>query len=96
MKRFAFSLVLVLLGAVVAWGVPASNQYVTRLMSDGSTVRVRLSGDEFFSYMVTEDGRVVKDQDGLMVETGMKEQDMSGHRLCGSYGVVCADLPAWG
>lgn len=81
MRKVVFSLVLALFGATMAWSVPANNQYVEKLMADGSTVRVRLAGDEFFSYMVTEDGRIVKEQNGVMVETGMSAEDMSAQYI---------------
>jgi len=77
MKKIVSILTLASIGIVLAWGVPANNQYVAKRMADGSTVMVRLAGDEFFSYMVTSDGRIVKEESGVMVETGKTEADMN-------------------
>jgi len=76
MRKICFSLIIAMI-AGVAWGIPANNQYVMKQMADGSNVMVRLAGDEFFSYLVTNDGRVVKDIEGVMIETGMMESDMT-------------------
>ena len=76
MRKFVFSLIFLSV-ATMAWGIPANNQYVQKQMADGSSVMVRLVGDEFFNYMVTSDGRVVKNVNGVMVETGMTERDMT-------------------
>lgn len=48
------------LSAVVAMAVPASPEVFTVIQSDGSELRVRQIGDEWGSYMLTEDGYAVR------------------------------------
>lgn len=48
------------LSAVVAMAVPASPEVFTVIQSDGSALRVRQIGDEWGSYMLTEDGYAVR------------------------------------
>lgn len=83
MRKIVLNLVFALLGTGMVWAMPANNQYVAKRLADGSTVMVRLAGDEFFSYMVTEDGRIVKEVNGSIVETGVKESDMSARHIAG-------------
>lgn len=83
MKKIVLNLVFALLGIGMMWAIPANNQYVAKRLADGSTVMVRLAGDEFFNYMVTEDGRIVKEVNGSLVETGIRESDMGARYIAG-------------
>ena len=44
------------------FAVPAYPGWLTKTQPDGSTITVRLVGDEFFSYWETEDGKLALEQ----------------------------------
>lgn len=51
--------------AVAAYAVPARPGLIEKRLPDGSVLRLRLTGDEFFNCLVTEDGcPVVRAEDG--------------------------------
>ena len=59
-----------LLYAVSLFAVPAYRGWQTKSQPDGSTITVRLVGDEFFHYWETEDGKIaVENEDGTFVVT---------------------------
>ncbi|MBR4564588.1 MAG: M6 family metalloprotease domain-containing protein [Paludibacteraceae bacterium] len=59
-----------LLFAVSLFAVPAYRGWQTKSQPDGSTITVRLVGDEFFHYWETEDGKIaVENEDGTFVVT---------------------------
>ena len=69
MKKLFLALSLLVAGAAAAWAVPAYPGLVTRIQPDGSTIRVRLFGDESAHWMATEDGRpLVLASDGFLRE----------------------------
>ena len=69
MKKLFLALSLLVAGAAAAWAVPAYPGLVTRTQPDGSTIRVRLFGDESAHWMATEDGRpLVLASDGFLRE----------------------------
>lgn len=52
------------------FAVPAYPGWFTKTQPDGSTIRVRLVGDEFYSFWETEDGKLALEQpDGTFVRT---------------------------
>lgn len=75
------------LSAVLLLAVPASPEVFTVVQSDGSELRVRLTGDEWSSYMLTEDGYAIrKSESGYcylrFTATGdVQETDMLAHNL---------------
>ncbi|MDE6485240.1 MAG: M6 family metalloprotease domain-containing protein [Duncaniella sp.] len=46
--------------------VPARPGVMERTMADGSTVKVRLAGDEFYHYYLSEDGYLLVDRGGIL------------------------------
>ena len=60
MKQIIFSLLFSAMTATTAMAVPALSQWFTHVQPDGTTLRLRLVGDEFFSYYETEDGTLMK------------------------------------
>ena len=69
MKRIGLSLTTLLI-TVALWAVPAYPGWQTKTASDGSTVEVRLVGDEFCSYWESKDGKLMMEQaDGLFVKS---------------------------
>ncbi len=45
---------------------PAKPGLIDRTMADGSTVKVRLAGDEYYHYYLTEDGYPLVERDGIL------------------------------
>ena len=69
MKKIIIALSLLLAGAASALAVPAYPGLVTRTQPDGSTVKVRLNGDESRHWTTSEDGRLlVRTDDGFLRE----------------------------
>ena len=69
MKKLFLAVTLLLAGAAAAWAVPAYPGPVTRTQPDGSTLKVRLHGDESRHWTTTEDGRLlVRTEDGFLRE----------------------------
>ena len=65
MKRYFISLVVSLLCSVSLWAVVASPEPIEVTQPDGTTITVKLVGDEFHSYYTTLDGTPLrKDKDG--------------------------------
>ena len=74
MKQIITRLIIVLfaLSASISrmYAVPAYPGWQTKTQPDGSTITVRLVGDEFYSYWETQDGKLALEQpDGTFVRT---------------------------
>lgn len=68
MKKFLLSLIVMFLCAVSTQAVPAKPGLATVTQPDGTTLTIRLVGDEYLHYNVTEDGyTVVRDSQGYYV-----------------------------
>jgi len=61
-----------------ASAVPAYPGLMKRTLSDGSTVNVRLHGDEYFSYLTDENGFLLESRGGLVVDYKL---DSNGARM---------------
>ncbi len=60
-------LVVVMLSSLImgeAYGVPAPRHNITVEQADGSTLQIRVHGDEFFRWRSTTDGQPISDRDG--------------------------------
>lgn len=69
MKKVLLSIVA-LVCAGCLWAVPAYPGWQTKTLADGTTIEVRLVGDEFYSYWETKDGQLVLEQkDGKFVKS---------------------------
>jgi len=70
MKRYILSL---LLASFALWmaAVPAMRIRRSVTLDDGRTVMVTAYGDEYFDYLLSDDGEVVVDQDGIFHATGL-------------------------
>lgn len=69
MKKVILSLFALVL-ATVTHAVPAYPGWQTKTLQDGSEIKVRQLGDEFYHYWVTEDGRLAVEQaDGSFVKS---------------------------
>ena len=65
-----------LLLGVTCWAIPADKTPMTVTQSDGSTLTLRLVGDEFFHYNTTDDGyTVLCNRDGSY-EYAIKQGDV--------------------
>lgn len=68
MKKYLLSLVAGFACAVSAYAVPAAPGFATVKQPDGSTVTLRLIGDEFLNYHTTVDGyTVMRNSEGFYV-----------------------------
>lgn len=66
--RHAFVLLLCIFVSISVLAVPAWNGWQTKTMPDGSTIVVRLIGDEFYHFWETQDGKLAVEQtDGTFV-----------------------------
>jgi len=66
--RHSFVLLLLIEGALSLMAVPAYRGWQTKTQPDGTTITVRLVGDEFYHYWETEDGKIAIEQaDGTFV-----------------------------
>lgn len=67
MKRFILTLALLLAGVLAARAVPAYPRPVTVVQPDGSTVTIRLHGDENFHWITNESGEFMEyDEQGFL------------------------------
>ena len=65
MRKITTFLIAIFLGAAVCWAIPADKTLAKVKQSDGTTLMLRLVGDEFFHYNTTEDGyTVLKTENG--------------------------------
>ena len=68
MKKVVLTLVVMMLGVISAKAVPAMGNLVKVQQPDGTTVTIRLVGDEYLHYNITTDGySVVKNDRGYYV-----------------------------
>ena len=67
MKRYFISLVAALVCSASAWAVMASPEPIVMTQADGSTVTLKLVGDEFHSYYTRMDGTPVRLQKGMWI-----------------------------
>lgn len=66
--RFVLVLFVLTITLSSAFAVPAFRGWQERTLTDGTTVTVRLVGDEFYHYWETEDGKIAVEQaDGTFV-----------------------------
>ena len=76
MKRVLLLTATALLFIGNAWGVPAKSQLIKHTQPDGSVIEVRLCGDEFHHYYMTQDGDYVTlDSDGYFKYTTLDAQN---------------------
>ena len=70
MKRYFLTLILT---SFTLWliAVPALRIRRSVTLDDGRTVMVTAHGDEFFDYLLTDDGEVVVEQAGIFHNTGL-------------------------
>lgn len=55
---------------MAANAVPARRGWQTRTQADGSTIEVQVIGDEFYHYTINQDGKRVREVNGMYVEVG--------------------------
>ena len=55
---------------LAAYAVPARRGWQTRTQADGSTIEVKVIGDEFYHYTINRDGKQVREINGMYVEIG--------------------------
>ena len=68
MRKFLLTLVVMILGVISASAVPAMGNLVKVQQPDGTTVTIRLVGDEYLHFNTTADGySVVKNDRGFYV-----------------------------
>lgn len=72
MKRYLLSLAAALCVSASMWGVVATPELIVKTQADGSTVTLKLVGDEFHSYYTRTDGTPVR-----LNKKGMWEDDLS-------------------
>jgi M6 family metalloprotease-like protein len=67
-----------------AWAVPAYRGWQERTLTDGTSVHVRLIGDEFYHFWETQDGKIaIEQEDGTFVITNQQRpngQQISARR----------------
>jgi len=61
--RFPLVLSALLLCVASLWAVPAYRGWQQRTLADGTTITVRLVGDEFYHYWETQDGQIAHEQE---------------------------------
>ena len=67
MKRIVSSLIVILVSAML-YAVPAYNGWQSKVQPDGTSIEVRQTGDEFYHFWETRDGRIALEQeDGTFV-----------------------------
>ena len=67
--------------ALSAAAVPAKREVRTVTQPDGTTIEVRIVGDEYLHYMVTNDGNIVsRDTDGRYCYAGRNRRPHHLHR----------------
>lgn len=68
--RLLLVLSALMLSVSSLWAVPAYRVWQERTLADGTTITVRLVGDEFYHFWETQDGKIAKEQpDGTFVVT---------------------------
>ena len=68
--RLLLVLSALMLSVSSLWAVPAYRGWQERTLADGTTITVRLVGDEFYHFWETQDGKIAKEQpDGTFVVT---------------------------
>ena len=75
MRKFANLLMFLLMG-VVCWAIPADRTPMLVTQSDGTTLTLRLVGDEFFHYNTTADGYTVLRNSVGSYEYAVKQGDV--------------------
>ena len=55
---------------MAANAVPARRGWQTRTQADGTTIEVQVIGDEFYHYTINQDGKRVREVNGMYVEVG--------------------------
>lgn len=69
MKRYLLSLAAALCVSASMWGVVATPELIVKTQADGSTVTLKLVGDEFHSYYTRTDGTPVRlNKKGMWVD----------------------------
>ena len=67
MRKFGL-IALIMVYAASLFAVPARRGWMPRVLADGSVVEVQQIGDEYYHYMVTRDGKIVKGTpEGLVI-----------------------------
>ena len=88
MKKIT-SIVILLTVSLSLLAVPARRGWVTRTLTDGSKIEVQQSGDEYYHYWETRDGKIVRRTDnGLFELTDEKvpsEEVMMARRAASPY-----------
>ena len=62
--KTALVVVLLVLVSIAANALPARKGVMTLTQADGTTLNIRLAGDEFFHYYLSEDGHLLTHEDG--------------------------------
>lgn len=79
-RRSLCVLLFLIAGLSSMLAVPAYRGWQTKTQPDGTTITVRLLGDEFYHYWETQDGKIAKEQpDGTFVVTA--EQRPTGEQF---------------
>ena len=103
MKKIITSTVLSFIVAM-ALAIPAKRNWITVTQSDGTTLKVCLTGDEHMHFYVTSDNvPLYKDAENRFCYLKIEEQDTNGtqecaHRvhhlgyLCGIAGEMCEEI----
>jgi len=74
-KRLSVFIMTMLLGIVSGMAIPANKKIITVRQPDGSTVSIRLNGDEYLHFNTTADGySIVKNNKGYYVYAELDEQ----------------------
>lgn len=90
MKRYLFFVIFVFQTAV-SFAIPAKSVWRTVIQKDGSSIRVKLTGDEHFHYYVTEDNVPLVERggsfyyasvrNGRLVSTGVTAHDANSRSV---------------
>lgn len=78
--RLLTALCALILSVSSLWAVPAYRGWQERTLADGTTITVRLTGDEFYHHWETQDGKIaIMQEDGTFVISD--EQAPSGEQV---------------
>ena len=78
--RLLTALCALILSVGSLWAVPAYRGWQERTLADGTTITVRLTGDEFYHHWETQDGKIaIMQEDGTFVISD--EQAPSGEQV---------------
>ena len=69
MKKL-FSIAILCSAVLAANAIPAYRGWQTRTQADGTTIEVKQMGDEYYHYLVTRDGKQVREVNGMFKEIG--------------------------